>query len=206
MTARTIELTVGAALALAACTSPSTDLGTADAPLTEGACPSMPAVGAAGTDLTPAADQRLGFVLTGVGTQNYLCNATGTGWTFTGPEADLLDAGGEVVGTHFASAAGPTRPAWVFADGSAVIMRRVAGITVDPTAIPWLLLVADSYAGDEGRFHQVTSIQRLSTEGGVAPAAPCAPGAVARVPYATDYFFYRAGHGNPAGNPQCRSR
>jgi Protein of unknown function (DUF3455) len=35
----------------------------------------------------------------------------------------------------------------------------------------------------------VTSIQRLNTRGGVAPAAPCVAGAEANVPYETDYVF-----------------
>jgi hypothetical protein len=186
---------------LAACETPT---GTTSAALSEGQCPAMPAVAGAGTDLTPAADQRLWFVLHGVGTQDYVCNAAGNGWTFVGPRADLLDAGGEVVGTHYASAAGPTRPAWQFEDGSIVIMRRAAGITVDPTAIPWLLLVADSHDGD-GRFAKATTIQRLSTVGGIAPALPCTPGAAAAVPYETDYAFYRTGHGNADGNPACAS-
>jgi hypothetical protein len=39
----------------------------------------------------------------------------------------------------------------------------------------------------------VTSIQRVATQGGVAPAGDCAQaGAKARVPYSADYYFFTA--------------
>lgn len=171
-------------------------------------CPSpMPSGAVAGTSLTPAADQELELVLHAVGTQNYVCNAAGTGWTFLGPRANLLDDRGRVVGTHYASAAGPTRPAWQYRDGSTVVMKREAGVSVSPTSIPWLLLTAVSHEG-AGRFSEVTSIQRLSTRGGVAPAAPCVAGTEANVPYETDYFFYETdADADPAEaeRKQCRS-
>ena len=62
----------------------------------------------------------------------------------------------------------------------------------DPTAIPWLLLSAVS-TGGPGKLADVTSIQRLNTSGGVAPATGCDAGHVgtnARVPYSADYLFY----------------
>lgn len=44
-----------------------------------------------------------------------------------------------------------------------------------------------------GIFHRVTFIQRVNTVGGNAPADPGnVPGEVARVPYTTEYYFYRA--------------
>jgi hypothetical protein len=51
----------------------------------------------------------------------------------------------------------------------------------------------------------VTSIQRLNTSGGVAPASGCDAdhlGAVANVPYTADYFFYKANEGD-ADATQC---
>ena len=60
------------------------------------------------------------------------------------------------------------------------------------SAIPWLLLTTKS-TGSPGVFSGVTSIQRVNTAGGVAPAAPCIAGLVgtaARVPYTADYRFY----------------
>ena len=112
----------------------------------------------------------------------------GTKWVFVAPEAVLFaDAGvhGEVA-IHYA---GPT---WESGSGSKVVGARVAGATVDPNAIPWLLLRAVSSEGP-GIFHRVTFIQRVNTTGGNAPAAPgSSAGQEARVPYTAEYYFYHA--------------
>jgi uncharacterized protein DUF3455 len=123
-------------------------------------------------------------------------------WTFKAPEADLFrndgredddededrdgDEDDRPFGKHYA---GPT---WEARDGSKVVGARVAGVTVDPTAIPWLLLKAVS-TSDDGVFSRTTYIQRLHTTGGLAPStAPTEAGQEARVPYTAEYFFYRA--------------
>ena len=63
--------------------------------------------------------------------------------------------------------------------------------TPDPSAIAWLLLGAVS--DGPGVFQRVTFIQRVNTVGGNAPADPgSSTGEKARVPYTTEYFFYRA--------------
>jgi len=63
--------------------------------------------------------------------------------------------------------------------------------TPNPNAIPWLLLSA--VADGPGVFHRVAFIQRVNTVGGNAPSSPgSVVGAEARVPYTTEYFFYRA--------------
>ena len=129
---------------------------------------------------------RLTFHALGVGVQIYRWN--GTGWTFVAPQAVLFaDAGeGDIVGIHFG---GPT---WEGVDGSEVVGSAIQSCTPDPSAIPWLLLGADSTPGP-GVFDGVTFIQRLNTVGGTAPAVSGAfVGQVARVPYTADYFFYRA--------------
>jgi|SoiMethySBSTD1v2_1073268.scaffolds.fasta_scaffold737951_1 hypothetical protein len=106
-------------------------------------------------------------------------------WTFKAPEAVLFDNEGEVVGIHYA---GPT---WESESGSKVVGARVAGVTVDATAIPWLLLSAVSTAGP-GILDQTEYIQRVNTTGGLAPAAaPTQAGQEARVPYTADYYFFR---------------
>ena len=47
--------------------------------------------------------------------------------------------------------------------------------------------------GDDGdKLERTTWVQRLNTSGGMAPAAPCTPGAKLAVPYTADYFFWRA--------------
>ena len=59
-------------------------------------------------------------------------------------------------------------------------------------AIPWLLLTAKS-VGPDGSFSKVTSIQRVNTAGGVAPAAGCSQavaGTAARINYTADYYFF----------------
>jgi hypothetical protein len=83
-------------------------------------------------------------------------------WVFDAPRATLVGDNGQVIGTHFA---GPT---WQ-ANGSKVVAARVDGVTVDNTAIPWLLLKATSTT--PGRLGNTTYIQRVKTGGGLAPAA-----------------------------------
>ena len=119
-----------------------------------------------------------------MGVQIYDCKDPGTGpaWVFRAPQATLTDRRGAFAGTHYA---GPT---WESKDGSKVVGTRLAGATVDPTAIPWLLLGAASHAGS-GRMEEVTYVQRVRTSGGLAPAGPCAVGDVAEVPYTATYCF-----------------
>jgi hypothetical protein len=130
------------------------------------------------------AGNKLAFMLDAEGVQIYACN--GTAWALQGPDADLFNRGHRIAGSHYA---GPT---WEALDGSTVVGSRLAGVTVDPTAIPWLLLQAVSHAG-EGRMAKVSYIQRLSTVGGLAPAAGCDAdhvGALAEIDYTATYAFY----------------
>jgi hypothetical protein len=119
------------------------------------------------------------------GVQIYSWN--GTSWVFVAPEADLFaDAGGAgLVGIHYA---GPT---WESLSGSKVVGAVDQRCTVSADDIQWLLLRAVSSDGP-GVFGGVTYIQRLNTSGGVAPPAPgTTVGQIARVPYTTEYYFYR---------------
>lgn len=142
-------------------------------------------------DLIPPASAVLLFDLGARGVQIYACEAKPDDpavfvWTFKAPEAELLNARGEVVGRHFA---GPT---WQGTDGSAVVGAVLARVDAPRhNAIPWLLLEAKSHTGS-GAFATITHIQRLSTEGGVAPKKGCDAahtGATARVPYEATYTF-----------------
>jgi Protein of unknown function (DUF3455) len=153
-------------------------------------------------ELAPAVDQDLAFVLSATGVQQYVCAATGAGfaWTFVAPVADLFNKRGCQVGIHYA---GPT---WEYQDGSTVVAARTAGATVDPGAIPWLLLTATGHGEERGKMSRVTSIQRLSTSGGLAPATGCDAdhaGATADVSYTADYFFYRTRTRHPRKNLRC---
>jgi hypothetical protein len=106
-------------------------------------------------------------------------------WVFKAPEATLFNERGRAVGIHYA---GPT---WESKDGSKVVGARVAGATVDASAIPWLLLRAVSTEGP-GILQHATYIQRVNTAGGLAPAiAGTGAGEEARVAYTADYYFYR---------------
>jgi Protein of unknown function (DUF3455) len=147
-------------------------------------------------NLAPPAGSVLLFELTTAhGVQIYTCaakpdDATAFVWTFKAPEADLLNARGEVVGHHFA---GPT---WQGNDGSAAVgavLERAD--SPDTGSIPWLLLEAKDHAGS-GVFSTVTYVQRLATAGGVAPVEGCDAahaGEEARQPYRATYaFFYPA--------------
>ena len=112
---------------------------------------------------------------------------TGTNWLFIAPEAALYSdqCYDTQVGIHYAG------PIWEANDGSTVKAARIDGCTPFRGAIAWLLLGATSNSG-EGRFARVSHIQRVNTIGGTAPAeAGAFIGDEARVPYTTEYFFYR---------------
>src|SRR6266487_2541514 len=101
-----------------------------------------------------------------VGVQIYSCNATPSGfvWGFVAPHANLYDDHGKLIITHFA---GPT---WQAMDGSRVVGHLVDSVTVDPTAIAWLLLSASTTPGPDGdRLVATTFVQRIATTGGLAP-------------------------------------
>jgi hypothetical protein len=135
-------------------------------------------------NLKPSGDERLAQKARATGDQIYVCD--GSGWVFSRPDAKLLSASGAQVGSHFA---GPT---WESSDGSRVIGRPVASFTPDPDSIPWLLLTATDHQGD-GSMGHVSSVQRLSTKGGKAPASGCDSshkGTETRSHYTAVYVFY----------------
>ena len=134
-------------------------------------------------NLKPGANESLAQVVPAKGVQIYECRA-GT-WVFLAPAAELFDRGGKKIGSHYAG------PHWESADGSKIV-GAVKQRADAPGAgnIPWLLLGTKS-VGSEGAFSKVTSIQRVATVGGIAPAAGCnEAGARARVPYTADYYFF----------------
>jgi uncharacterized protein DUF3455 len=67
-------------------------------------------------------------------------------------------------------------------------------VTVDATAIPWLLLKASSNTG-KGTMSKVTYVQRVATTAGLAPTTGCDAEHVAAlvdVAYTASYYFYEA--------------
>ncbi|MEK9969750.1 MAG: DUF3455 domain-containing protein [Ferrovibrio sp.] len=152
------------------------------------ACSSMPTPVAVPDAIKAPQGEMLAMIVPAKGFQVYECKATSGqfGWAFVAPDAELFDNGGRRIGKHYG---GPT---WESDDGSKVT-GAVKGRADAPQAgaVPWLLLATTS-AGAKGSFSAVTSIQRVNTVGGVAPAGGCASGnagAVARVPYTADYYM-----------------
>jgi hypothetical protein len=134
------------------------------------------------------------------GTQNYTCGQIADGgyaWVFVGPQADLMDCNAALIGHHFASDGGAAAPEWQTLDGTYVVGHKVAAFTPDagPPAVPWLLLQATAHGGT-GTLNQAAYVQRLFTDGGVAPTTTCdqtvAGGSQSsdKVPYTADYYFY----------------
>lgn len=121
-----------------------------------------------------------------IGVQVYRCDPLTLQWTLAYPYAQMYADPGfhGWVGIH---TGGPT---WTTIAGSSVVGERVEQSTVDPTAIPWLLLRAVSTEG-HGPLAATTFIQRVNTVGGRAPSHVGIPGEIALVPYTAEYFFYR---------------
>lgn len=163
-------------------------------PLAAAAAAALLAACAAPVDaLDPGAGHRPLATVAARGVQVYECragNGASPAWAFVAPEADLLDAQGRVIGRHGAG------PYWRAQDGSrvdgTVAARRDAP---RPGDIPWLLLRTRS-TGPAGLWSGVTAVQRLHTDGGVAPAQGCDAtrlGQRAQVPYRADYRLFTAG-------------
>jgi hypothetical protein len=144
------------------------------------------------------------------GTQGYICQPSGAGfaWAFVKPQATLFDDAQQQIITHFLSPnpgeSGTPRPTWQDSQDTSRVWGKAIQTSSDPAfvqsgAIPWLLLqVVGSQPGPTGgeTLTVTTYLQRLNTAGGVAPATGCAQatdvGGKALMPYAADYFFYKA--------------
>jgi uncharacterized protein DUF3455 len=143
----------------------------------------------------------------GVGTQNYVClPSTSIGrvmWTLFTPQATLFGDQQEQLTTHFFSPnpveGGIVRVTWEHSvDTSFVWARLLQAVSVTANAIPWLKLKAEgTQVGPTGgdTLAATTFIQRVNTEGGLAPATGCdSPtdiGSKRFVPYKADYVFYK---------------
>ena len=142
-------------------------------------------------NLSAPANESLLRTVSAEGVQIYECRAKPDGgfpeWAFVAPDARLLDANGVLVGHHYA---GPT---WEAGDGSKVVGAVKAKVDAPkPADIPWLLLATHS-TGKPGLFANVTTIQRVATEGGAMPATGCGTATVgkqASVPYKAQYAQY----------------
>jgi hypothetical protein len=125
-----------------------------------------------------------------IGSQIYTCQAAAGdrfSWTLKAPEAELRDRHDKVIGQH---SAGPT---WTLKDGSEVKGKAAAQVdSLDSNSIPWLLVNVVNNSG-KGQLAKATTIQRVHTKGGKAPAEGCDAAhrdAESKSSYTADYFFY----------------
>ncbi|MEM5453678.1 DUF3455 domain-containing protein [Paraburkholderia phytofirmans] len=182
------------ALALAACATPPMPPPTSDA--------SLP------TELRAGQHEVLQEVMTTHGDETYVCRrikaATQPGmalpgvardgtqllWDPLGSEAILVDSNGQSAGT-----VAPGRY-FLSYDGSYVIGKVAAESQVGANALTWVRYTARFVAAPrpgEGRFADISSIQRIDTSGGLPPQPDCeVEGAHLLVPYGATYMFYRA--------------
>ena len=162
-------------------------------PIVLAACAGAPSTPPVPGNLKPAAGEAALGGVAARGVQIYECrakkdNPQASEWAFVAPEADLFDAKGKLVGKHYAG------PHWESLDGSKVVGSvKSRADAPQAGAIPWLLLSTKS-DGPAGAFAGVTSIQRINTVGGVAPAAEgctaASLGKGARVAYTADYMLF----------------
>jgi hypothetical protein len=140
-------------------------------------------------ELHPPANEQILLKVHAKGDQIYSCKADGAqfAWTLKAPDAQLFDKDGKLFGKHFAG------PSWEANDGSRVTGKAVANApSPDADSVAWLLLTVVSRTGD-GVLAHATSIQRINTKGGKAPASGCDAahtGQEIRAPYSADYFFF----------------
>lgn len=183
MTVKT-TLAVVATIALSACAS------------NRGGMPQPPMYS---QDSLPAAVQvpaghKVAMETVGVGRITYACRARPDGsspfeWVFVGPDARLMDRSGQQVGAYY----GPPAT-WESRDGSRLTGAQVAIAPAAAGAIPLQLVKANPAMGT-GAMQGVTYIQRVATQGGVAPSMPCTQGQLGQqqtVTYQADYIFWRA--------------
>jgi hypothetical protein len=123
------------------------------------------------------------------GAQVYECKAGTDGkpsWAFREPIATLL-ADGKTAGRHYAG------PNWEHSDGSAVVGKAAGSVPgATPNDIPWLKLDVISRRGS-GLLTDVTTVQRINTQGGKLEGACDKAGTYRSVPYSAEYVFLRKG-------------
>ena len=137
----------------------------------------------------PSANEQLFLQVHAQGDQIYTCKSdiSQFTWTLKAPDARLFDKDGKPFGRHFAG------PSWEANDGSRISGKAVADApSPNADSIPWLLIKVLSHDG-KGALSRATTIQRINTKGGKAPASGCDAshaGQEVRVSYSADYLFY----------------
>jgi hypothetical protein len=129
----------------------------------------------------------------GVGSITYECKPKANTnnqfeWVFAGPDAKLLARSGTEVGKYY----GPPAT-WQSADGSKITGAQLAVSPAKPGSIPLQLVKANPAVGD-GKMSNVSYIQRVATQDGVAPQKACDAATVGGkevVKYKADYIFWK---------------
>ncbi len=174
-----------AALGLSACSSVGTSQMASTTTFSQAVLPDVVKV---------PAGNRVAMETVGVGDITYECRAKKDmadqfEWVFVGPEAALNDRSGKRIGRYF----GPPAT-WESMDGSKLTGAQVAVSPAGAANIPLQLVKANPAVG-AGSMQGVTYIQRVATQGGVAPSAACAAASLGQkqiVKYQADYIFWRA--------------
>ena len=122
-----------------------------------------------------------------VGAQVYECRAEAGGpamWRFREPIAALTSRD-KTVGRHLAG------PSWDMADGGLVVGKAISQAPgTSPGDVPWLRLDVSEHRG-EGSLKDVTTVQRIATEGGRRDGPCTTEDSLVAEPYAADYVFSR---------------
>ncbi len=174
-------LAATAAIALSACAS---NMAAPAMPFSQASLPAAVQV---------PAGHRVTMETVGVGQITYECRAkkdmAGHEWVFVGPDAQLMDRMGNKVGKYF----GPPAT-WESNDGSKLTGAQLAVAPAAAGSIPLQLVKANPAMG-MGAMQGVTYIQRVATQGGIAPAMLCdasKAGTKQIVNYQADYIFWKA--------------
>ncbi|MFW5330766.1 DUF3455 domain-containing protein [Hydrogenophaga sp. ZJX-1] len=175
-------LAATAALALTACASNMS----APAPMVYSQA-SLPAA------VQVPAGHKVAMETVGVGQITYECRADKDmagkfAWVFAGPDAKLMSRKGQQVGKYY----GPPAT-WEAMDGSKITGKQLAVAPGGAGNIPLQFVQANPAMGT-GAMSGVTYIQRVKTQGGVAPAMACdaaTMGSKQIVNYQADYIFWR---------------
>lgn len=138
--------------------------------------------------------QKVMMETVGVGEITYECKAKANAagemeWFFVGPKAVLNDRSGKAVGSYF----GPPAT-WQANDGSKLTGTQLAVAPSSSGNLPYQLVKANPAEG-KGAMHGVSYIQRVATQGGVAPSSQCSAankGEKQIVKYQADYIFWSA--------------
>jgi Protein of unknown function (DUF3455) len=180
----TAALSGALALALSACASGGVGMAPKMAPFSQADLPAPVQV---------PAGHRVAFETAAAGDITYECRAKKDmagqfEWVFLSPDAGLKGRKGERLGKYY----GPPAT-WDFNDGSKVSGAQLAVAPNGGGNIPLQLVKANPAMGS-GMAQGVSHIQRVATQGGVAPAAPCdasTMGSKRVVTYTADYIFWK---------------